>query len=164
MKIKKYLLIVSVIIILLSLVSGCYINENIDVIDDDVTYEEGYDAGYDEGYSTGYEEGQNENGQAEEELHSFKIAIAELMYDKKYGVVKELMKYNQDGVEEALELEFGTADLSAIEKFIQEYYETVAGVCGFCNKTVYMNEVGYIPEGMECAHQKCVTENEKSEE
>ena len=83
---------------------------------------------------------------------------------KKYGVVKELMKYNQDGVEEALELEFGTADLSAIEKFIQEYYETVAGVCGFCNKTVYMNEVGYIPEGMECAHQKCVTENEKSEE
>ena len=161
MKIRKCILIVSIIIVLLALLSGCSTNETTCAFDNESNYDEGYNAGYDDGYSAGYEEGNNENAHAEEGLYSFKIAIAELMYDKKHDIVKELLEYNQDGVEEALELEFATSDLAAIEKIVQEYYETDAGVCGICNKTVYLNEVGYIPKGMECAHRKCVAEYEK---
>ena len=160
MKTKKHIFIIIYIILVFAIMCGCSSSASIDVVNEDTDYDDGYD----DGYSAGYEEGCKENGYGEKELHRFQIAIAELVYDEKYDVVKEILEYNQDGVEAALELEFGTSDLSAIEKFIQEYNETVAGICGICSKTVYLNEVGYTPKGMDCAHRKCVAEYEEDKD
>lgn len=95
-----------------------------------------------------------------EEIHRFQTAIAELMYDYEYEVVKKLYKYYPNGVEDALEKEFGVKDIDAVMDYIQKRSETEVGICEFCGKTVYADEIVILPEGVECAHKECFSKND----
>ena len=57
-----------------------------------------------------------------EELGSFMRGIADLMYDHEYDVVKTLLDYCPEGVEAALEVEFGVTDINTIIEYIETSY------------------------------------------
>lgn len=120
--------------------------------------ESGYNEGYQEEYDAAFEEGLNMEGYAEK-LHSFQTAISELMYDHEYEVVKKLSKYYPEGVEAALEIEFGAKDISTVIDYLQKLSETVTGNCEICEKPVYADEFVLLPNGIECAHSECIGGN-----
>lgn len=92
----------------------------------------------------------------EEERHYFGMAIANLMYDGEYEAVEALWTYYREGVEDALEEEFGTKDMSVIIAYLEELSETVVGNCEICNKPVYADDTCILPDGVQCAHYECV--------
>ena len=109
-------------------------------------YENGVDAGYETGYDEGYYDG----------YHVFQMAIANLMYDHEYEVVKKLAEYYPEDVAAALEFEFGVNNIATVIEFLQARSETVAGTCEICGEIVYEDELGFLPNGIECAHSECV--------
>lgn len=134
-------------------------------------YEEGYDDGYGDGrfdgYYNGYCDGYNDTSSEESEptlkvsddflgLLSFRSAIAELMYDREYDTVRTLLEYNREGVEIALEKEFGTKDLSVIIDYIEGLSQTIIGYCEICGEPVYEYEITILPDDIECAHRQCI--------
>ena len=120
--------------------------------------EDSYNKGYQDGYAAAFEESLDTKDYAEE-VHSFQTAIAELMYDHEYEVVKKLSEYYPKGVETALEIEFGVKDIAAAIDYLQKLSETVIGNCEFCGNPVYADEFALLPDGIECAHGKCVSDN-----
>ena len=63
-----------------------------------------------------------EKEQITEECRSFYSGIISLVYDHKYDVVETLLHYCPEGVEAALEQEFGVADLKAIVEYLETEY------------------------------------------
>lgn len=120
-----------------------------------VVQEDGFDAGYEDGYHCGYEDGFADNDHSEI-IHDFEMMIVNLMYDHEYGVVEKLLEYYSEGVESALEHEFGVKDLSAVIEYLDELSNTVIGQCEICSKPVYADEFTFLPDGIECAHGECV--------
>ncbi len=94
-------------------------------------YEEGYEEGYNDceenyeddysfGYEEGYREGLREMEHYFDELLSLQIGIAELMYDHEYAVVEKLHEYRPEEVENALEHEFGTKEISEVKEYLEK--------------------------------------------
>lgn len=120
--------------------------------------ENSYNEGYQDGYAAALEESLDTKDYAEE-LRFFQTAIAELMYDHEYEVVKKLSEYYPKGVETALEIEFGVKDIATVIDYLQTLSETVVGNCEICGKPVYADELALLPDGIECAHSECVSKN-----
>lgn len=118
-------------------------------------YDIGYEEGYEDGYNDALEKSSN-NPDYSEELHSFQAAIADLMYDHEYDTVKKLMEYNSNGVKVALEIEFGSSDIDVIIDYIDKLSKTITGTCEICGNPVYADDFAILPEGITCAHSKCV--------
>ena len=123
----------------------------------------GHDDAYDEGYWDGHDDAEYSLGYHVEELRSLQTAIAELMYAHEYEVVKKLSEYSPRGVGTALEIEFGVEDIDAIIDYLQELSETVIGNCEYCGYPVFADEFAFLPIGIECAHNECITENDSDE-
>jgi hypothetical protein len=64
------------------------------------------------------------------------------------------LEYNREGVEIALEKEFGTKDLSVIIDYIEGLSQTIIGYCEMCGDPVY--EALILPDGVECACRDCI--------
>ena len=92
----------------------------------------------------------------EEERHYLGIASANLMYNGEYDAVEALRTYHREGIEAALEEEFGTKDMSVIIDYLEALLETVVGNFEICNKPVYADDICILPEGVQCAHYECV--------
>ena len=141
-------------IIICLLLCGCSTNHSYQTNDSD--NDTGYEDGYDAGYSDVLEESLN-NPDYSDELRSFQSAIADLMYDHEYEIVKKLMEYNKEGVESALELEFGSRSIETVIEYLDNLSKTVKGTCEICNKPVYADDLAILPEGINCAHSKCIS-------
>ena len=86
-----------------------------------IGYENGYDEGYENGYNDAFEKSLDEPSYSEE-YRSFNKTIANLMYDGEYETVRTLMSYYPDGVNEALEFEFGVTDINVIIDYLENEY------------------------------------------
>ena len=118
-----------------------------------------YDIGYTDGYRDGYEDAFEKslnNPDCSEELRSFQSAVADLMYDREYDIIKKLMDYNPKGVQTALEIEFGTNNIDAVINYLDELSKTITGTCEICGELVYADDFAILPEGINCAHSECV--------
>ena len=143
-------------ILCMSLLCGCSSNSNPQT---DETNDENYDIGYADGYKDGYADALEESLNApdySDELRSFQSAIASLMYDNEYDIIEKLMEYNRVGVEKALELEFGSKSIDVIKDYLDELSRTIIGTCELCGEPVYTDEFAILPEGITCAHRKCI--------
>ena len=147
------------VVILLCLLFLCGCSSNIHQVDysNDDAYAVGYEEGYNEGYNDAFEESPD-NPDYSDEIHYFQTAIANLMYDHEYEIVKKLMEYNKEGVESALELEFGSRSIETVIEYLDNLSKTVKGTCEICNEPVYADDLAILPEGINCAHGKCVSE------
>lgn len=120
-----------------------------------------YDSGYTDGYNAGYQQSYIEND-CYEDLHSFQVAIAELMYAHEYEVVEKLLDYYPKGVETALEIEFGVKDLSDVINYLEDLSGTVVGNCEICGNPVFADEFAIPSEDLSYAHNKCVLGNKNN--
>lgn len=151
------------VVILLCLLFLCGCSSNVhqsDSNDDD--YAVGYEEGYNEGYNDAFEES-FDNPDYSDEIHSFQTAIADLMYDHEYDTVRKLSEYNRRGVETALENEFASKDIDAVIDYLTKLSNTITGNCEICGEPVYADEFAILPEGITCAHGKCVSGDNSSE-
>ncbi len=156
--------IVVYMVLCLLLLCGCSSeNRNLNGFEDENIYEEAYNEGYEDGYENGYDESYHEILQNPtyhvEELERFYISIAELMYDSEYETVEKLLDYYPKGVEKALEMEFGVKEINTIIDYLEEQAQTVIGNCEICGESVYADEITILPDGIECAHHGCISEN-----
>jgi len=117
--------------------------------------DDGYDDGYESGYHDGYKDGFADNDHSQK-IHDFEMMIINLMYDHEYEVVEKLSEYYPEGVESALEFEFGVKDIPVVIEYLDELSNTVIGQCEICSKPVYADEFAFLPDGIECAHGECV--------
>ena len=74
------------------------------------------------------------------------------------------MQYDREGVENALENEFGVRDLTEIISYLEELSTTEIGKCEICGEAVYADEFMILPEDIECAHGMCINSANKEEE
>lgn len=148
------------VVVLLCLVFLCGCSSNVHQADysNDDAYTVGYEEGYNEGYNYAFEESLD-NPDYSDEIHSFQSAIADLMYDHEYEIVKKLMEYNNEGVESALELEFGSKDINIVIEHLDKLSETVKGTCEICGEPVHADEFAILQNGIECAHSECISKN-----
>ena len=163
---KKCLLLL--ILVLLCVLMGCSSSaSDADDFESKESYNDGYDngykEGYEEGYDIGYEQSFYDNVICSEELHDFTMMIVNLMYDYEYEVVEKLLEYYPEGVETALEFEFGVKDITVVIEYLDELSQTVVGQCEFCAEPVYADEIGFLPDGVECAHSECVSREASGE-
>lgn len=163
---KKIMLVI--VTIALFALCGCSSQQrNMNDVDFEDTYENGYDEGYEDGYESGYEDGcdiiiSDKNftyDSYEDEYHSFQMVIVNLMYDQEYETVEKILDYYSEGVETALENEFGTTDIPTIKEYIDGEARTAVGNCQYCKKSVYANDAVSLANGDDCAHSKCFFEN-----
>lgn len=150
-----------VIIAIICVLCGCssepeHLNEYEYVESFEDRYDKGYEDGYECGYDNGFLEGFNE-ADCTDELLSYKNIIVSLVYDHEYGVVEKLMDYYPEGVENALEVEFGVNDLTIIIDYLEERSQTIVGVCEICGKMVYADEIAVLPSDIDCAHEECIS-------
>ena len=133
------------------LMHGCSVNSSSqNRTDTESIREDGYNAGYEDGYNAGYESCLNDatGAKYEDEYQDFKLAIINLMYDYEYDAVRKIHQHYKNGVEAALENEFGTKDIDAIVNYLESYRieqeKMVVGTCKYCGKTVYNSDAVHL--------------------
>jgi formylmethanofuran dehydrogenase subunit E len=147
-----------VILLYLLFLCGCSSNVYQAEYSNDDAYAVGYEEGYNEGYNDAFKESLD-NPDYSDEIHSFQTAIAGLMYDHEYDTVRKLLEYNRRGVETALENEFGSNNIDDVIEYLDALSKTITGMCELCGEPVYSDELAILPEGISCAHRKCISNN-----
>lgn len=121
---KRIIILLNILVI--CFLWGCSLDSNatnVNIQEDSyyIGYENGYDEGYENGYNDAFEKSLDEPSYSEE-YRSFNKTIANLMYDGEYETVRTFMSYYPDGVNEALEFEFGVTDINVIIDYLENEY------------------------------------------
>ena len=143
------------ILMLILLCTLCACSSNHNNTDTDA-YDDSYEQGYEDGYNDTHDGNYIENNY-NEDAHDLQNFIINLVYDGKYDTVRDLQEEYPEKVNPALENEFGTTDFDIIIDYLDNESKTIIGECEICNNPVYADEIAVLPEGIDCAHHKCIS-------
>ena len=83
---------------------------------------------------------------------------------KRSGQLNKFAEYYPEAIADALEFEFGVRDITTVIDYLQELSETVTGTCEICGELVYADDLAFLPDGIECAHDECVMKSYQIDE